>query len=87
MNLCEITIPGLRGAASMQLARTTLVRQFPDVLDVLAARRRRTVLVVFLGQERRAEWAVALDRALRSDRPWRWRRLRRRRDAVAEMRG
>jgi hypothetical protein len=87
MNLCEITIPGLRGAASMQLARTTLVRQFPDVLDVLAARRRRTVLVVFLGQERRAEWAVALDRALRSDRPWRWRRLRPRRDAVAEMRG
>jgi uncharacterized membrane protein len=71
----------------MQLARTTLVRQFPDVLDVLAARRRRTVLVVFLGQERRAEWAVALDRALRSDRPWRWRRLRPRRDAVAEMRG
>jgi hypothetical protein len=87
MNLCEITIPGLRGAASMQLARTTLVRQFPDVLDVLAARRRRTVLVVFLGHERLEEWAVALDRALRSDRPRRWRRLRPRRDVVAEMRG
>jgi hypothetical protein len=86
MNLCEITIPGLRGGASMQLARTTLVRQFPDVLDVLAARRRRTVLVVFLGHERLEEWAVALDRALRSDRPRRWRRLRARSHAVAEMR-
>jgi len=86
MNLCEITIPGLRGEASMQLARTTLVRQFPDVLDVLAARRRRTVLVVFLGHERLEEWAVALDHALRSDRPWRWPRLRPGSRAVAEMR-
>jgi hypothetical protein len=86
MNLCEITIPGLRGEAAMQLARTTLVRQFPDVLDVLAARRRRTVLVVFLGHERLEEWAAALDRALRSDRPRRWRRLRPGSDAIAEMR-
>jgi hypothetical protein len=86
MNLCEITIPGPRGGALTQLARSTLVRQFPDVLDVLATRRRRTVLVVFLGDARLEEWALALDRALRRDRQRRWPRLRPWRPMAVEMR-
>jgi hypothetical protein len=60
--LCRITVPGLSIKSDFTTARESLLRDFPNIHEVVATTAPGTVLVIYSGAHEADAWYALLDR-------------------------